>query len=88
MNEIGAQKPLQTNPKNDDQNESKLVPKGVPEYSKIDKNEVLEASCCKGGSQVASRPPSLIDFGEVLGSFGTNVVSFSNICLVLFACVL
>ena len=43
--------------------------RGSQNGAKIVKNEVLEASCFKAGSQVASRPPSRIDFGEVLGAF-------------------
>ena len=74
--------------KNDAQNEPKLVPKGSQNGAKIVKNEVLEASCFKGGSQEASRPPP----GSILERFwdhvGTIFVSFSNICLLIFVCIL
>ena len=55
---------------------------------KIVKNEVLEAPCFKGGSQMASRPPP----GSILERFrdhvGTIFVSFSNIFVMFFACIL
>ena len=66
------------------QNEPTLVPKGSQNGAKIIKNEVLEAPCFKGGSQVASRPPpgSILErFGD---HFGTIFVSFSNIVFVIF----
>ena len=74
--------------KNAAQNEPKLVPKGSQNGAKIVKNEVLEASCFKGGSQEASRPPpgSILDrFGH---HFGTIFVSFSNMFLMIFVCIL
>ena len=59
------------------QNGAKIVTKGV-----------LEAPCFKGGSQVASRAPP----GSILERFwdhlGTIFVSFSNIFLMMCACIL
>ena len=67
------QKKLQ---KHDAQHELTLVPKGSQNGAKIVKNEVLEAPCFKGGSQVASRAPP----GSILERFwdhsGTIFVSF------------
>ena len=54
----------------------------------IIKNEVLEAPCFKGGSQVASRPPPGSILERFWDYFGTIFVSFSNICLMTFACIL
>ena len=67
----------------------KMMPKMSPNWfqrgsqngAKIIKNEVLEAPCFKGGSQVASRAPpgSILErFGD---HFGTIFVSFSDIVL-------
>ena len=73
-----------------------MIPKMSPNWSqrgsqngaKIIKNEVLEAPCFKGGSQVASRAPP----GSILERFwdhvGTIFVSFSNIFLMIVACIL
>ena len=62
--------------------------RGSQNGAKIVKNEVLEAPCFKGGSQVASRPPP----GSILERFWDHVgimfVSFSDICFVNFACIL
>ena len=74
--------------KNDAQHEPKLVPKGVPKWIKIVKNEVLEAPCFKGGSQVASRAPPGSILERFWDHFGTIFVSFSDIRLVIFACIL
>ena len=74
-------------------NIKKMIHKMTPNWSqrgsqngaKIIKNEVLEASCFKGGSQEASRPPpgSMLErFGD---HFGTLFVDFLEIFLVLFA---
>ena len=61
----------------------KMVPKMTPNWSqrgsqngaKIVKNEVLEASCFKGGSQEASRAPS----GSILERFCDNPgITFSS----------
>ena len=69
-----------------------LAPKGSPRGSqhgaKIVKNVVLEAPCFKGGSQEASRahPGSILE--RFWNHFGTIFVIFSDICLVMFACIL
>ena len=77
MEAKAIKKPLQKNIK-------KMMPKMTPNWSqrgsqngaKIIKNEVLEAPCFKGGSQVASRDPpgSILErfwdhFGTIVGSF-------------------
>ena len=79
MEAKAIKKPLQKNIKT-------MMPKMSPKWSqrgsqngaKIIKNEVLEAPCFKGGSQVASRPPP----GSILERFwdhvGTIFVSFSD----------
>ena len=74
----------------------KMMPKMTPKWSqrgsqngaKIVKNEVLEASCFKGGSQEASRalPGSILE--RFRDHFGTMFVSVSDILLVIFACIL
>ena len=65
-------------------NIKKMMPKMTPNWSqrgpqngaKIVKNEVLEASCFKGGSQVASRPPPGSILERFWDHFGTIFVSF------------
>ena len=67
-----------------------MMPKMTPKWSqrgsqneaKIVKNEVLEASCFQGGSQVASRPPSGSILERFWDPFGNIFVSFSDIFLV------
>ena len=74
----------------------KTMPKMSPNWSqrgsqngaKIIKNEVLEAPCFKGGSQVASRAPPGSILERFWDHFGTMFVSFSDICLVIFARIL
>ena len=89
MEAKAIKKPFQKNIKN-------MMPKMTPNWSqrgfqkeaKIVKNEVLEAPCFKGGSQVASRaPPGLILEG-FWDHFGTMLVSFSNVHLEICACIL
>ena len=85
----GHQKAISKNVKN-------LMPNMSPNWSqrgsqngaKIVKNEVLEASCFKGGSQEASRPPPGSILNRFWDHFGTIFVSFSNIFLMIFACIL
>ena len=89
MEAKAIEKPLQKNIK-------KMMAKMTPNWSqrgsqnraKIIKNEVLEAPCFKGGSQVASRPPP----GSILERFWDHVGAMFNSCLnlvlVMFACVL
>ena len=68
-------------------NIKKMMPKMSPNWSqrgsqngaKINKNEVLEASCFKGGSQVASRAPPGSILERFWDHFGTIFVSFSDI---------
>ena len=70
----------------------KMMPEMTPNWSqrgsqngaKIVKNEVLEAPCFKGGSQVASRAPPGSILERFWDHFGTIFVSFSHICLVIF----
>ena len=89
MEAKAIKKPFQKNIK-------KMMPKMNPNWSqrgfqngaKIIKNEVLEASCFKGGSQVASRPPSGSILERFWDHFGTMFVNFSNICLMNLACIL
>ena len=77
-------------------NIKKMMPKMSPNWSqrgsqngaKIVKNEVLEASCFKGGSQEASRPPPGSILERFWDHFGTIFVSFSNIFLLIFVCIL
>ena len=74
----------------------KMMPKMTPNWSqrgsqngaKIMKKEVLEASCFKGGSQVASKPPSGSILERFWTHFGTIFVNLSNICLMICACIL
>ena len=93
MDAKAIKKPLQKDIK---KTKKKVMPAMSPNSSQrgsqngaqIAKNEILEAPCFKGGSQVASRAPlgSILDrFGD---HFGTIFVSFSNIVLVIFACIL
>ena len=65
-----------------------LVPKGSQNGAKIVKSDVLEAPCFKGGFQEASRTPPGSILERVWDHAGTIVESFSNTCLVLFACAL
>ena len=88
MEAKAIKKPHQKTSNNDAQNEPKLVPKGSPNGAKIIKREVLEASCFKGGSQVASRHPPESTLERFWDHFGTIFVSLSNIVLVIFACIL
>ena len=68
-----------------------MIPKMSPNWSqrgsqngaKIIKNEVLEAPCFKGGSQVASRAPPGSILERFWDPFGTSFVSFSNIVFVI-----
>ena len=53
--------------------------RGSQNGPKIAKNEVLEAPCFKGGSQVASRPPPGLIWDRFWDHFETIFVSFSNI---------
>ena len=72
------------------------MPKMTPNWSqrgsqngaKMVQSEVLEAPCFKGGSQEASRPPPGLILERFWDNFGTISVSFSEICWVIFACVL
>ena len=89
MEAKAIKKPLQKNIK-------KTMPKMSPTWSQrgsqiganIIKNEVLEAPCFKGGSQVASRPPPGSILERFWDHFVTIFVSFSKICLMIFACIL
>ena len=89
MEAKAIKKPLQKNIK-------KMMPEMTPNWSqrrsqnggKIVKNEVLEAPCFKGGSQVASRGPPSSILERFWDHFETIFVNFSNICFVIFACIL
>ena len=73
----------------------KMMPKMSPNWfqrgsqngAKIIKNEVLEAPCFKGGSQVASRSPSGSILERFWDHFGTIFVMFFNIFLMIFVCI-
>ena len=89
MEAKAIKKPLQKNIK-------KMMPKMTPNWSqrgsqigaKIIENDVLEAPCFKGGSQVASRAPPGSILERFWDHFGTIFVSFSNVFLVNFARIL
>ena len=89
MQAKAIKKPFQKNVKN-------TMPKMTPNWSqrgsqsgaKIVNNEVLEAPCFKDGSQVASRAPPGSILERFWDHFGTMFVSFSKICLVMFACII
>ena len=61
---------------------------GPQNGAKIVKNEVLEAPCFKGGSQVASRAPPGSILERFWDHFGTIFDNCSNIFLVIVACIL
>ena len=87
---LGAQMEAKAIKKPFQKNIKEMMPEMTPNWSqrgsqngaKIVKNEVLEAPCFKGGSQVASRAPP----GSILEGFwdqlGTMFVSFSDMCLI------
>ena len=85
---LGAQMEAKAIKKPSQKNIKKMMPKMTPNLSqrgsqngaKIIKNEVLEASCFKGGSQEASRPPP----GSILERFGTILGPFSSVFLTYF----
>ena len=89
MEAKSIKKPLQKNSK-------KIMPQMSPNWSQrgsqnganIVKNEVLEAPCFKDGSQEASRPPSGSILVRFWDHFGTIFVSFSNMIVVIFVCIL
>ena len=77
-------------------NNKKMMPNMTPNWSqrgsqngaKIIKNEVLEAPCFKGGSQVASRAPPGSILERFCDHFGIIFDNLSNMFLVIFACIL
>ena len=77
-------------------NIKKMMPKMTPNWSqrgsqneaKIVKNDVLEAHCFKGGSQVASRAPPGSILERFWDHFGTTFNSFLNRLFVIWASVL
>ena len=77
-------------------NIKEMMPKMTPKWSqrgsqngaKIVKNEVLEASCFKGGSQEASRPPLGSILERCWDHFGTIFVNLSTIFLLFFVSIL
>ena len=89
MEAKAIKKPVQENIK-------QVMPKMSPNWSqrgsqngaKIVKNEVLEASYFKGGSQEASRPPPGSILERFWDHFGTIFVSFSDVVLMFFVCML
>ena len=93
---LGAQMEAKAIKKPSQKNIKKMMPKMSPNWSqrgsqngaKIVKNEVLEAPCFKGGSQVASRAPPGSILERFWDHFGTIFVSFSDICLVIFVSIL
>ena len=89
MEAIAFKKPLKKNiKKNMPTMSPKWSQRGSQNGAKIIKNEVLEAPCFKGGSQEASRAPPGSILERFWDHFGTIFVSFSDICLVFFACIL
>ena len=84
---LGAQMEAKAFKKALQKNIKKMMPKMSPNWSqrgsqngaKIVKNEVLEASCFKDGSQVASRAPPGSILERFWEHFGTIFVNFSNI---------
>ena len=87
---MGAQMEAKAIKKPFQKNMKQMMPKMTPNWSqmgsqngaKIVKNEVLEAPCFKGGSQVASRAPPGSILERFWDHFGTIFVSFSNIVLI------
>ena len=80
---LGAQMEAKAFKKALQKNIKRMIPKMSPNWSprgsqngaKIVKNEVLEASCFKGGSQVASRAPPGSILERFWDYFGTVFVS-------------
>ena len=93
---LGGQMEAKAIKKPSQKNIKKTMPKMTQKWSqrgsqngaKIVKNEVLEAPCFKDGSQEASRPPPGSILERFWDHFGTIFVSFSNIFLMIFACIL
>ena len=93
---LGVQMEAKAIKKSPQKNTKKMIPKMTPNWSQrgsqngatIVKSEFLEAPCFKGCSQVASRPPPGSILERFWGHFGTMFVSFSNILLVIVACIL
>ena len=89
---LGAQMEAKAFKKALQKNIKKMMPKMTPNWSqrgsqnraKIIKNDVLEATCFKDGSQVASRPLPGSILERFWDHFGTIFVSFSNIVFVIF----
>ena len=61
---------------------------GSQNGAKIIKKEVLEAPCFKGASQVDSRAPPESISDRFWDLFGTIFVSFSDMFVVIVACIL
>ena len=84
---LGAQMEAKATKKPLHKNIKSMMPKMSPNWSqrgsqigaKIVKNEVLEAPCFKGGSQVASRAPPESIFERFWNHFGSIFVRFSYI---------
>ena len=70
---------------NDAQNEPKLVPKGVPNWSQNHQKWGLGSTLFQGWLPSGLQSPSRINFGEVLGPCS---VFFSDILFAIFACIL
>ena len=60
--------------------------RGSQNGANIIKNDVLEAPCFKGGSQVASRVPPGSILERFWDHFGTIFVSFPDVFLVICVC--
>ena len=92
---LGVQVEAKAIKKPSQKNIKTMMPKMKPNWSqrgsqngaKIVKNEVLEAPCFKGGSQEASRAPPGSILERLWDHFGTIFVRFSNIFVILFACI-
>ena len=81
MEAKAIKKPLQKNIKKMTKMSPNWSQRGSQNGAKIVKNEVLEAPCFKGGSQVASRAPPGSILERFWDHFGTIFVNVSNILL-------
>ena len=73
--------------KHDAQHEHKLVPNGIPNWSQHHKKINLGSTLFQGWLPSGFQSPSRIDFGDVFAPWD-NFRQFSDICLVICACIL
>ena len=77
MEAKAIKKPSQKNiNKNDAYNDPKLVPKGVPQWSKNHQKLRLGSTLFQGWLPSGLQTPSRIGFGKVLGPFWDHVRQF------------